>query len=394
MTSSSQCVFCNVVLAPGSLEHVFLAALGGRVATREATCSRCNNAFAGNELGSPDNHVAEVFKLLRNALGIWSGRNQPPPTILRAGTMERGLEYDLGPHLVPLPRTAQIPQDAALADGSTITVSVKDEADAKRVVDIMRKRGHTAKITSAVSVSAKVPPVSISLKFEEAKLARSISKTAIAGACVMYGNTWVRASVAETVRAATINAGLDARTSAGWDYTSPWPQNIALTPKHGAASSELAGFEHMLMIGDVDGRLLAYVALFGGFRFTVNLGPAAGAEPRGMAVNPLDNSRFDVRFDLPLSFRTRTSTTYREEFSLLGASCNAALTAVLEHWNHTARKQRADDLAAELTRAVELAGADDTDRQAAMRAWMEKTATVELGEEWETALQPHVVATW
>ena len=77
-----ECLFCNESPQKGSLEHVFLSSLGGRLVSRMVTCQTCNNNFATGE--KIEDSVAESFAIIRCALMIWSGRDQEPPYIPNA----------------------------------------------------------------------------------------------------------------------------------------------------------------------------------------------------------------------------------------------------------------------------------------------------------------------
>src|SRR4051812_8600725 len=105
-----KCVFCDSELNPGSVEHLFPSAIGGRVTTRRATCTACNNSFSSKETEAVDEDLSATFIHIRNALKIWSGRDGPPPTLKRVQVHPDGAELDLAPGLVPVTRPGKLPE--------------------------------------------------------------------------------------------------------------------------------------------------------------------------------------------------------------------------------------------------------------------------------------------
>jgi len=91
-----KCVFCTMPTDNESLEHILQSALGCRCARRDLICGACNNAFSED-----DEALATQFAMIRNALLVWSGRNDPPPTLRNAGE-HNGVPYDLAPGFVPV----------------------------------------------------------------------------------------------------------------------------------------------------------------------------------------------------------------------------------------------------------------------------------------------------
>lgn len=74
----TNCIFCDALLDRGNKpEHILLDALGGRMTTRLAICSECNNIF-GNTI---DKELASQVAQIRNLMHFKSGSGDPPPTI-------------------------------------------------------------------------------------------------------------------------------------------------------------------------------------------------------------------------------------------------------------------------------------------------------------------------
>jgi len=236
----NRCLFCDCELTPGSEEHVFLSALGGRVATYRATCQACNNSFANDQTGKIDDALAEGFKQVRNGLKIWSGRNAAPPTLLKVGSMPNGAEFDLAPAFVPVMRVGHVP--STLSVGSVHQLIARDLVDAKRLTDIVSKRGFSAEIQDPTRVQQKVPPVHFSLSFNGPKVWRCVAKTAVVGFVVLYGNEQARAFVSEGLRA-SIRYGTPAIDNfAGWDFTNEWPSLLGLDAYQRTPGVQPSGF--------------------------------------------------------------------------------------------------------------------------------------------------------
>ncbi len=157
------CIFCGNVLNPGSGEHVFLSALGGRVTTKRATCGKCNNDFATAATGKIDDDLAEVFIVVRNALQIWTGRGQHPPSIEKAGKFPDGNDFDLAPGMVPVIRPATIPALTSRPAGSEIIIAHPSDDDVRRVVEIAQKRGFELELVHTEHVHPQALPIKFSV---------------------------------------------------------------------------------------------------------------------------------------------------------------------------------------------------------------------------------------
>ncbi|MGU0962803.1 HNH endonuclease [Pseudomonas aeruginosa] len=376
------CMFCENLA--GSEEHIFLSSLGGRAVTRRATCTDCNNSFANDETGKIDDALAEALILVRNALKIWTGRDRPPPTIQRAGTMEEGGEFDLAPGLVPLVRAARIPSE--FAEGQTIVA--RDAEDVRRVKDILEKRKLLISAGQATLVTKKVPSIKLSTYFDGNKVWRCIAKTAVVGFVVLYGNERAKAVISPDLLSSIRYGTPPIAQFAGWDYASDWPVIENLKPHKNSQNSVLSGFEHSLVIAEVQERLVAYVELFGGWRFSVNLGPKAGLPLKGLAVNPcsLKPSRFEVDGIPPDSYIPRTEQSYQNEHLEVMAQVKTAFDRIMQKWSTESSAQYVQDLTDELINAVSRAGDDEIKRQKVIDDFAAKLVLVECGEAWETDL--------
>ena len=374
----SQCVFCLAVLSPGSEEHVFPSALGGRIATRHATCSSCNQALSR---GTAEESLARAFELVRCALMIWTGRDAPPPTLRRAGRLSDNLEYDLAPGLIAIPRPASVPR---ILPGQTEgSFQARDLADARRLFEIFRWQGLDPFVKAAQSVTSKAPEAKIDFSVDCPAVFRSVAKMAIAGSCLMYGNETARRFIAVSTRDAARFGRPDISDCAGWDAANPWPDDISLEAHPRCHEAKCSGFEHSLFVCEVEGQAVAYVTLFGHFRFSVWLGPATGLESKGLAANPRSStySRFTLTARSPSKYVRRTANLYERESEEILNSFNLSLSAVLGHWEKEASKRHVDSLYEELHQQVE-GETDERARDLLVEQFCEKILALESGDSW------------
>jgi len=383
-----KCLFCDCDLNPGSEEHLFLSALGGRVATHRATCAQCNNAFASEATGKVDDALADGFKDVRNGLKVWSGRNGAPPTLVKAGTLPDGGEFDLAPGFIPVMRPGRIPDTSQLTPGSELVLTARDVADAKRMLDILAKRGLTATAGRATSVQTKVPTVLRSSSFDGLKVWRTVGKTAVVAFVVLYGNEQARRFVTNELRAAIRYGNPPINNFVGWDFTNESPEVIALQPHDRTPDAQPSGFEHSVVIADVQSHSVAYVTLFGGWRFSTVLGPKTGLPTRGLAVNPrsLKPARFIVTAHAPGSYVQKNPDSFSAEHAHVLAGHQTAYKQALQKWSDESHASYAQGLVDELETILQTCGDDESRRVAAITTFAEKMAALEHGEKWTTDL--------
>lgn len=380
-----RCIFCDAKLNPGSEEHVFPASIGGRMRTRSATCSSCNNAFAKDD--KVDDAIGEVFLIPRCALSIWTGRRQPPPTIIKAGKMPDGTDYDLGPGMVPLIRPAKIPKVTA---AGPLQIVAKNMSEAAHTVNILRKQGNVIEAHQAHRITQQAPPSKLSILFEGKKLARSLSKTALAAACIVYGNINVRKKSYWDLARAARDGVPDIRSYAGWDYWNDWPANLKLTRHKNCADGSTSSFEHTVLLCDVGEHWVAYLQVFGDFRFSVQLGKASGFPPMGIALNPraVLYTRFEVEFDGTANLSPHYETEFAEKSIQVRTGVSSSLNAVLARWQHESRSALVTERQQELDMLMERFDDKDPKSFEAAEQLMKKWVTVDQGSPWSKSLVP------
>ena len=379
-----KCLFCEN--EPNSNEHVFLAALGGRLVSRHATCRECNGYFASSEGGKIDDGFAEQFIAIRCGLAIWSGRNKPPPTIQRAGAFQDGVEFDFAPGFIPALRAPSIPKN--LETGVEQQFWARDITEARKVIQISNKRGFNLEIKNVKRVQRKAPETYIEVNLGGSAGLRSAAKAAVTGACVFYGNEQARTKIDSSVLQAIYKNDPDISTLAGWDFTNEWPTPTSISAHPKTPDAQLSGFEHSLVIGDVADDWVAYVKFFGGFCFSVHLGSRSGLPAKGLAVNPraMKSERFDLAVSMPEYYKCRNQDSTRTEFGDVSNRFQSALENIMERWRAEDQQKHYEQQADDLNKQLMSVGDDDTKRNAVIRRWAEKIITLEFGESWYETL--------
>ena len=387
-TKYQKCIFCGSDLNVGSEEHVFLSALGGRITTRRAICLSCNNAFANDETGKVDDALAECFKHVRNGLKIWSGRNGPPPTLPKAGKMDDGGEFDLAPGFVPVMRKGNIPDVRQLSLGNEVVLTARDEADAERILNILAKQGVSVNSRRATKVQAKVPTVHASIAVDSTRVWRAVAKMATVAFVVLYGNEQAQRFIDPSVRAAIRHGNPSISNFTGWDFTNPWPEIAELRPHDKTPGARASGYEHSVIISDVGTNSVAYITLFGGWRFSALLGPHTGLPTRGLAINPRSSkpARFIVIAKAPGRYVPKHVDSLTDEKDVVLSGFQAAFNNAMQKWSEEAHASYAEDLDMELRDRLDTVGDDEVKRDEAIRLFAEKIVRIEQGEAWITDL--------
>lgn len=386
-----KCLFCDCDLPKGSLEHVFLSALGGRLATTKAICLPCNNAFANDQTGKIDDSLAASFEEIRNGLKIWTGRDKPPPTLQKAGKMGDDIEFDLAPGFVPVTRAGKLPKHIKI--GSQYTLVACDENDAKRLITVLSKRGYSSDVQQASKVQTKVPTVQRQPMFDGPKIWRSVAKSAVVGSVVLFGNAKTRFVVSKDLRNAIRYEVPTIDNFVGWDFVNDWPKLKALIPHPKTPDAKQSGFEHSLIVANVGDHLVAYVCLFGAWRFSAVLGPSSDLPTCGFALNPRATkpARFIVEAEAPLTYAPRTVGAFQAEYASVLAGNQAAFKQALNQWSSEAQAEYAEQLTKELMCNVAKAGENEDQRIAVIENFARKIAIIEHGEKWETELDETLV---
>lgn len=357
--------------------------------TRHATCRACNNHFATADGDKIDDALAEAFVQVRCALMIWSGRNNPPPTLVRVGQLSDGLGFDLAPGFVAVVRQGRVPVLTDIEhDANAVTVNVRDDEDARRIRDILQKRGLQLEVHSARRIVSRPPWIKFRMGFHNSKTWRAAAKTAVLGACVLYGNEGARKAIEPSLLAAIKSGHPDIRNYACWDYTNAWPKVVQQEADRRTPHAKASGFEHLLILADVGEHWIAYLEFFRGFRISVRLGPKSAYAIKGLALNPRAGvyGRFRLSAIAPEIYRRKRPDSFKEEHEEIVKGTERACTNVLAKWENEAVLSDHQDLVQKLQSKLEAVGDDEDTRAAVITKWAAKIAELEFGETWSEDL--------
>ncbi len=382
-----KCVFCDAVLLPGpagSEEHVFLSSIGGRLKTVRAICASCNNAFSSVDTGEADQAVATFFEAPRNFLNILSGRKEPPPTIENIFDPVSGNHYDLAPGMTPVPRKLKLPDKASMVAGSEFNLIAGSKSEANRAAEILKLRKLEVEKFVASAASHRLGMVGYRLTLKKDAAYRSLAKTAIVAAVVLFGNEVVREKASADVRSAARYGTGDIRMFVS---AALGPDRLVLSNVHPHPKSPdavLSGFEHSVVFADVSGRWRAFLEFFGGFRFCVDLGEASGLPTRCLMINPRSatHARLEADMDVPPEVAEVFDVATQND-RLISAEFSAALNRVLETCYREGEHRNEQALLGELAVALDAAGDDDEARAQVMARHSQKVATIEAGGIWK-----------
>ena len=185
------CLYCQIAkfqVGKGSEEHVILSSIGGKKASRNICCQKCNNKL-GDQI---DKTLSEEFSFISNFINIKTGRNKPAKTIKNAGVMN-GQYFDLKPGGTP--HYSNIKFDQSVKDKTIdASFSARSPEEALRLMgQFVKSHGKTLddlKNTSVKDISDyNIPQVSGTLNLGGDLFFRSIAKmmlTYLATLCNHY----------------------------------------------------------------------------------------------------------------------------------------------------------------------------------------------------------------
>lgn len=382
--NSEKCIFCDIPFDKGSLEHVFPSALGGRVTTTHATCKSCNNLFSEASSDAVEIALADNFTYIRNALNIWSGRGNPPPTIKEAGEFHDGVKYDLAPNLTPIVSKSRIPSKDETDSKTAFNFVAQDIDDANRILEILKKRGLNIGDIKAKYVTTKAPVIRASLNFEGNKIFRAIAKIAVVSYVVLYGNSRARTDIYRSLRHSIRSGEPDITKYCGWDYANDFPTITSSRPHEKTPDAIQCGFEHTIFITNVNHQLVAYIKLFGVFNFSIILGNHANISPKCLCLNPTAGkpSRFNIVYTPPLSYIPKNMDSFKMEHKSVWKKVQLAMNSIIEHSQKLSTQEYIRSLSQELMISVQTASAD-SEIPEIIRSFSEKLAHIEDGLAWE-----------
>jgi hypothetical protein len=133
---------------------------------------------------------------------------------------------------------------------------------------------------------------------------------------------------------------------------------------------------------------VAYVTLFGFWRFSVKLGQITGLPSRGLALNPRSTklARFHVSAQAPSTYVPRNSGSFKSEHGHVMEGVTAAYNAALKKWEEESRADYVKKLTNDLLNTITKAGQSQPERAIAIKDFAEKLMVLEHGTAWRTEL--------
>ena len=133
-----KCVYCKeseFEVGKGSEEHAILSSLGGKKASRNICCQKCNNEL-GDEI---DKVVSEEFSFISNFISVKTGRNKSAKTIKNAGVMN-GKEFELKPGGTPYFSSAEFESKKEDENRIEASISARSPKEALRLMEQFAKK--------------------------------------------------------------------------------------------------------------------------------------------------------------------------------------------------------------------------------------------------------------
>jgi hypothetical protein len=312
MVSKKLCIFCdNELNATTKPEHILLNALGGRMTTREAICSDCNNNFGG----SIDNALTAQVAVIRNLLQLKSGTGSPPPSLknLAAGADKISIGNDGRLKLEAPPFVA-----TELPDGNhDVKIQVHSQEELNRILPHLAAK---LKITedelkrqiqngTAAFVEKRPDTVHHHIPLGGEEALRSVVKSCLVLLATKVGTEALRADSFAAAKDFVLNG------SANFNAT-----RIHIDPRELPCAKELerefGEFFNLIYVGsDSHGRVIGHFTLFNvtGWQVVVTEKDGPRDEKIGLASNPLHppnwSGRIADRLDIPFSWLDTVDNT-------------------------------------------------------------------------------------
>jgi hypothetical protein len=379
--ASYVCIWCCRATDKPSLEHLLQCALGCRAARRDIVCGPCNNSFSDKKSGAIDNVLAEQFALVRNALVIWSGRNDPPPTLRDAGKTADGVPFDLAPGLVPIIRRTT--RRETVVDGKKViqVITPVDKAKAAEQAEHLRRqygdRVHAEKIAAQ---SVPVPPVQLKSALGGRPAFRAVGKSLLNFAGVVLPRDVVVSDAFAELRNAIRYDAEPLRV--GHDAMNTFP-----------AHPTLGQFDHVLQIvSDPTSRTVrGYATLFGRFRFSGLLARDVALDPltATLVQDPLSRLQKSERRDVVevADFTPRELSNLKDDLAVTSKLMKEAFTRVMDTATAAAPGKLAAEFAEELNERL-AACTTDEGRANAVALFSTKVASAVTRIPFEESLEP------
>lgn len=303
------CIFCGSELNGSTKpEHILPNALGGRMTTRRAICSKCNNNFGG----TIDKKLTSQIEVIRNLLQLSSGTGKSPPGLrnISAGSQKINFRNDGTPELTGKPFEIEYSDDGV----ATVLITARSQEELQKHIPNIAEQlrispDELLKQINAEDVSYVTEPVEqvhhrLSLGGEE--MLRSVVKSCLVLWSTHVGNDEVSSPTFEDARN-FVTKGQDAFSRNRIQMDSRLlPCNEALTSKFGDIINLI------YISSDNDGRLIGHFTMFNaiGWQIVLSEGGASSNSSIGLISNPLR----------PSDWSNKVASEFNVEFSWLAAA--------------------------------------------------------------------------
>ena len=330
------CIFCFVELEDTTKpEHVLPNALGGRLTTRSAICSSCNNVFGGTF----DNELASQVTTLRNMFHLRSGTGNPAPALknIQASVHKVNIRGDGEFELVGKP--FEITQ---LGEGRwNVQIRVGDEEQLRRIVPhIAAKLGISEEsfraqraATPGLMMHERPGVIGHPLAFGGPDAIRSMVKSSLVLWSTLVGNDDVRSAAYEAARRFVVEGGeLFVLINTRLD--------LRYFDEAERMKAEFGPLFNLIYIrSNRYGKVVAHFTLYNAVAWHITLAEAGGATEKKIALisNPLNPAQWTdaaaEKFDVP--FEWLNSPDYSDEM----ARSRSRLEAILSHFFDANQKE-------------------------------------------------------
>jgi hypothetical protein len=249
---SDLCIYC-LREGVGSKEHILQSGLGVTWWSEQIVCDTCNHSFSGGD--HIDTALVEAFQSLRSRLWIFDGRRKPPARLREHTKDMHGRPLDLLPGgRVSLSETKveQCDSRATLISGA----AVRSMARFRDVVRQYAAEPHSVSVLSSVEDAGPVLTPHV--------LPDEVGERGIAKSCFNFLGAvepeLARSKLFNPLRSYIQDAGDTRPVGTFLDMISPLPIPVPI-PAHAIFLSSTT----------TPSALVAQVALFGSFRYTVVL---------------------------------------------------------------------------------------------------------------------------
>jgi hypothetical protein len=331
------CLFCPSELDETTKpEHILLNALGGRMTTKRAICSACNNRYGG----AIDDELASSVMAIRNLFQLKSGSGDSAPTLkkVQAGAYKIDIKGDGRLELVDKPFTVedlgggrwslQINIDASNFEEELKRLVPHMAAKLKMPEEQLRKQladGQAALISHRPETTGRT----ISLGGPDA--IRSMVKAGLVLWSTLVGNDEVKSAPYDSARRFVIDG--DERINLDRAHLdSRYFDDIE---KMKAAYGPL--FNLIYVRSDETGRVVGHFTLYNALAWQFTLAEKGGMPNTKIALisNPLEPGRWSDAaeiFDIP--FEWLNSPDYSDQM----VRANARLGAIFEYYYESNRE--------------------------------------------------------